>query len=68
MASVIAVGSQEGLYVISWEIFKKELLARFGPTKYEDFDEVLSEIKQMETMRDYWQEFEWLANHTNDWS
>jgi hypothetical protein len=38
---------------VSWEIFKKELLARFGPTKYEDFDEVLSEIKQMETMRDY---------------
>lgn len=50
MASVIAMGSQEGLYVISWEIFEKELLACFGPTKYEDFDEVLSEIKQMETM------------------
>lgn len=30
--------------VITWEIFEKELLVRFGPTEIEDYDEALSRI------------------------
>jgi hypothetical protein len=43
------------------------LLARFGPTDYEDFDEALSHIEQKGTVRKYQREFECLANCVVDW-
>lgn len=42
--------------VLTWDVFKKELLAQFGPMEYEDFDEVLSQIKQYGTFQEYHQE------------
>ena len=33
--------------------FHEELWARFGPTKFEDFDEALSKVKQLGSLRDY---------------
>lgn len=42
---------------VTWEIFVNELLARFGPTEYENFDEVLSHIIQRGTLRDYQKEY-----------
>jgi hypothetical protein len=50
-----------------WETFEQDLLARFGPTDYEDFDEALSHIEQKGTVREYQQEFECLANRVVDW-
>jgi hypothetical protein len=47
--------------VLSWINFEGELWARFGPLKCEDFDEVLSRIRQEGSLRDYQQEFECLA-------
>ena len=43
---------------MSWVGFEEELWARFGPTEGEDFDEALSHIRQVGTLRDYQQEFE----------
>jgi hypothetical protein len=47
---------------VTWIIFEKELLARFGPTKFEDYDESLSRVQQRGTLKDYLKEFERLAN------
>jgi hypothetical protein len=47
--------------------FEQDLLACFGPTNYEDFDEVLSHIEQKGTMREYQREFKCLANRVEDW-
>lgn len=44
------------------EIFEKEILAYFGSSEYEDFDEALSRIKQLGTLREYTKEFKLLAN------
>lgn len=33
-------------------------MAYFGPSKYNDYDEALSHIKQMGTLREYQKEFE----------
>ena len=30
--------------MVTWELFEKELWARFGPTECEDFDEALSKV------------------------
>ena len=43
--------------VASWERFQEELWARFCPLAYEDFDEALSQIRQLGTLRDYQREF-----------
>jgi hypothetical protein len=32
---------------------ERELLARFGPTEYEDYNEALSRVKQKGTLREY---------------
>ena len=48
--------------LVTWETFEEELWARFGPTECEDFDEALSKIKQMGSLRDYQKEFERLGN------
>jgi hypothetical protein len=39
--------------LITWAILEKELLARFGPTEYEDYDEALSRVKQKGSLREY---------------
>lgn len=39
--------------VISWEKFQEELWAHFGPSSCKDFDEALSKIKHVGTLRDY---------------
>jgi hypothetical protein len=39
--------------IMTWETFEDELWARFGLTEYEDFDETLSRIKQVGSLRDY---------------
>ncbi|KAH7575759.1 hypothetical protein JRO89_XS02G0210500 [Xanthoceras sorbifolium] len=52
---------------VTWEIFVEELWARFGPTDCEDFDEALSKIKQIGSLRDYQKEFERLVgSHSLD--
>ena len=53
--------------MVTWEIFKKELLVRFGPTEADDFDEALSRICQSGTLREYQREFERLANPVDGW-
>lgn len=42
--------------------FEEELWARFGPTECEDFDEAISSVRQVGTLRDYQQKFERLGN------
>ena len=54
--------------VISWEKFEEELWACFGPSGCEDFDEALSRIKQLGTLRDYQREFEKLGNKVRGWT
>jgi hypothetical protein len=54
--------------VISWEKFQEELWARFRPSICEDFDEALSKIKQVGTLRDYQREFEKLGNKVQGWT
>jgi hypothetical protein len=58
---------REERIAISWEIFERELLVRFGPTEVEDYDEALTKIQQTGTLRDYQQEFEHLANRVEGW-
>jgi hypothetical protein len=52
---------------ITWQIFEKELLIRFGPTEAEDYDESLSRIQQEGTLWEYQQKFERLANRVDGW-
>ncbi|KAA8538684.1 hypothetical protein F0562_028292 [Nyssa sinensis] len=58
---------EEG-HMISWEKFKEELWARFGPLGCEEFDEALSRIRQLGTLRDYQREFEKLGNKVRGWT
>ncbi|KAF2325565.1 hypothetical protein GH714_030423 [Hevea brasiliensis] len=53
---------------ITWAIFEEELWARFGPTECEDFDEDLSRVKQVGSLRDYQKEFEKLGNRVQGWT
>lgn len=53
--------------MISWEKLEEELWARFGPSGCEDFDEALSRIRQLGTLRDYQCEFEKLGNKVRGW-
>ncbi|KAJ0020779.1 hypothetical protein Pint_31593 [Pistacia integerrima] len=59
---------EEGKEVMTWEIFQEELWARFGPTECEDFDKVLSKVKQVGSLRDYQKEFERLGNRVQGWT
>jgi hypothetical protein len=43
------------------------LLVRFGPTEVEDYDEALTKIQQIGTLREYQQEFKRLANRVEGW-
>ena len=53
---------------ITWKVFEYELRARFGPSDAEDFDEALSRVKQITTLRDYQREFERLGNRVRGWT
>lgn len=53
---------------VTWVDFHDELWARFGPTECEDFDEVLSRVKQTGSLRDYQKEFERLGNRVQGWT
>lgn len=52
---------------IRWKDFKKEIMARFRPSEYTDFDEALSHIKQTGLLREYKKQFEKLANRVENW-
>jgi hypothetical protein len=52
----------EEMREVTWAVFDEELWAWFGPTNGEDFDEVLSHIRQVGSLREYQQEFEKLGN------
>jgi len=41
---------------------------RFGPTDCEDFDEALSKVEQVGSLRDYQKEFERLGNRVQGWT
>ena len=53
---------------MTWAVFEEELWARFGPTNGEDFDEALSHIRQVGSLREYQQEFEKLGNRVHGWT
>ena len=53
---------------ISWETFEDEVRARFEPLKLEDFDEALSQVLQIGSLRDYQREFERLGNRVRGWT
>ncbi|KAH9735892.1 hypothetical protein KPL71_017903 [Citrus sinensis] len=53
---------------VTWRDFEEELWARFGPIDCEDFDEALSRVRQIGTLRDYQREFERLGNRVHDWT
>ncbi|XP_041011265.1 uncharacterized protein LOC121255036 [Juglans microcarpa x Juglans regia] len=53
---------------LSWANFEDELWARFGPSKCEDFDEALSRIRQVGSLRNYQREFERLGNRVHGWT
>ncbi|KAL6311349.1 hypothetical protein AAG906_025635 [Vitis piasezkii] len=54
--------------LVAWELFEEELWARFGPTKCENFDEALTKVRQIGSLRDYQKEFERLGNRVHGWS
>ena len=54
--------------MVTWELFEEELWARFGPTECEDFDEALSKVRQIGSLREYQKEFERLGNRVHGWS
>ena len=59
---------QEEGRVLSWMNFEDKLWARFGPSECEDFDEALSRISQVGSLRDYQREFEHLGNRVQGWT
>ena len=54
--------------LVTWNDFVEELWARFGPMECEDYNEVLSRIKQTGTLHDYQREFETLGNRVSGWT
>lgn len=54
--------------MMTWEKFVEELWARFGPSECEDFNESLSRIKQVGSLRDYQSDFEKLGNIVRGWT
>ena len=53
---------------MTWEFFEEELLASFGPTECENFDETLSRVRQVGSLREYQKEFERLGNRVQGWT
>lgn len=54
--------------LVTWKIFTEELWACFGPIECEDFDEALSRVIQIGSLRDYQKEFERLGNRVHGWT
>ncbi|CAA0810409.1 Unknown protein, partial [Striga hermonthica] len=52
---------------IRWRDFEKELITRFGSSDYHDYNEALSRIKQVGSLRDDQKEFERIASRVRDW-
>ncbi|CAA0811047.1 Unknown protein, partial [Striga hermonthica] len=50
-----------------WRDFEKELIMRFGSSDYHDYNEALSRIKQVGSLRDYQKKFERIASRVRDW-
>ncbi|CAA0830099.1 Unknown protein, partial [Striga hermonthica] len=50
-----------------WRDFEKELITRFGSSDYHDYNEALSRIKQVRSLREYQKEFERIASRVRDW-
>ncbi|KAE8662834.1 hypothetical protein F3Y22_tig00113124pilonHSYRG00171 [Hibiscus syriacus] len=50
------------------EAFEDEVRVRFGLPDYEDFDEVLSRVRQTGTLRNYQREFERVGNRVRGWT
>ena len=43
----------EEMREVTWVVFEEELWARFGPMDDEDFDEALSHIRKIGSLREY---------------
>ncbi|KAH9704605.1 hypothetical protein KPL70_011534 [Citrus sinensis] len=54
--------------LVTWNDFMEELWARFRPMECEDYNEALSRVKQIGTLRDYQREFERLGNRVSGWT
>ena len=52
---------------VSWEDFTQALYVRFGPSDYENLDEVLAKLHQTRSDREYQTQFEWLASRVQKW-
>ncbi|XP_052172235.1 uncharacterized protein LOC127788163 [Diospyros lotus] len=52
---------------ICWKDFEQEVRTHFGPTGFVDYNEVLSEMRQTGSLRDYQREFERVATQVDDW-
>lgn len=52
---------------IRWKDFKRELMSRFGPSEYNDYDEALAHIRQTGSLREYQRKFERLASRVQNW-
>ncbi|CAA0825704.1 Unknown protein, partial [Striga hermonthica] len=50
-----------------WRDFDRKLITRFGSSDYHDYNEALSRIKQVGSMREYQKEFERIASRVRDW-
>ncbi|CAA0825705.1 Unknown protein, partial [Striga hermonthica] len=50
-----------------WRDFERELIMRFGSSDYHDYNEALSRIKQVGSLREYQKEFERIASRVRDW-
>ncbi|KAJ0041053.1 hypothetical protein Pint_26951 [Pistacia integerrima] len=48
--------------------FRRRLWAQFRPNECEDFDEALSKVKQVGSLRGYQKEFEKLGNRVQEWT
>ncbi|CAA0811245.1 Unknown protein, partial [Striga hermonthica] len=53
--------------VITWDVFERELLTRFGTSDYHNYNEALTRIRQTGSLREYIREFERLACCVRDW-
>ncbi|CAA0810229.1 Unknown protein, partial [Striga hermonthica] len=53
--------------IITWEVFERELLTRFGTSDYHNYNEALTCIRQTGSLREYIREFERLACRVRDW-
>lgn len=55
-------GLDESGILTGWEEFVRALLVRFGPSRYDDPMEQLTRLRQMGTVEEYKDSFEFLSN------